>query len=155
MSTATELLENVAEISLSYSQKVKASLRPQIVTSKDAADIFQKIFSEDMIALREEFWVMYLNRANKVLGLLQVSTGGTTGTVVDAKFVLSGIVKLNACGAILCHNHPSGNTKPSQQDIDLTKKISAACKLLDGSLLDHVIISPEGNYYSFADEGMM
>lgn len=154
MSTAFNLFtQNVAEITLSYSHKVKASERPQIVTSKDAADIFKNYFED--ICLRESFYVMYLNRANKVLGVMRVSTGGTTGVAVDAKFVLSGIVKLNACSAIICHNHPSGNTKPSQQDIDLTKKIGAACKLLDGSLLDHVIITPEESYFSFADEGMM
>ena len=143
MSTAVNLFtQNVAEIKLSYVNTVKPSLRPTIVSSKDAADIFRTWYQEGNIGLREEFWVMYLNRANRVLGILQVSIGGVAGTVVDAKFVLSGLIKLNACGAILCHNHPSGNLKPSQPDLDLTKKISTACKLLDCSMLDHIILSP-------------
>lgn len=156
MSTAFNLFtQNVAEVELTYKSNVKASDRPKIVSSKDAVDIFQNCFNQNTIELNEEFWVMYLNRANRVIAVMHLSKGGTTGTVVDAKFIICGLVKLNASSVILCHNHPSGNTKPSAADLRLTKNISEACKLIDCQALDHVIITPENTFYSFADEGMM
>ena len=92
---------------------------------------------------------MLLNRANKVLGIFEVSSGGSTGTVADPKLVFAAAIKANACGIILAHNHPSGNLQPSQADIDLTKKMKEGGKLLEIQILDHVIITTEG-YYSFA-----
>jgi DNA repair protein RadC len=125
--------------------------REQIVTSKDAVDIFQPMLGD---ISHEEFWVLFLNRANMVTGKHAVSSGGMTGTVVDPKMVFKAALEAKAVGIILCHNHPSGNVKPSQQDIDLTRKLVAAGKLMEISVLDHVIVAQSG-YYSFADEGVM
>ena len=97
---------------------------------------------------------MLLNRANRVLGLIDISLGGTAGTIADPKVIFAAAIKSNACGIILVHNHPSGNLKPSQQDLDLTRKIKAGGQLLDIVVMDHMIITSEG-FFSFADEGLM
>ena len=97
---------------------------------------------------------MLLNRANKVLGIYEVSTGGMTGTVADPKLIFVAALKAGACNIMLVHNHPSGNLKPSKQDEQLTYKIKEGGKLLDIVLLDHLIISNEG-YFSMQDEGLI
>jgi DNA repair protein RadC len=97
---------------------------------------------------------MFTNRANKVLGIFELSTGGVSGTVADPKLIFAAALKVAASGLILSHNHPSGNLQPSQADIDLTRKIKEAGKLLEIQLLDHIILTTEG-YYSFADEGLI
>jgi len=125
--------------------------RVQIVTSKDAVDIFQPLLGDNA---HEEFWVLFLNRANIVTGKNAVSSGGMSGTVVDPKMVFKAALEAKAVGIILCHNHPSGNVKPSQQDIDLTKKLVAAGKLMEIAVLDHIIVA-QSSFYSFADEGLM
>jgi DNA repair protein RadC len=142
----------VAEIELVYKSKVKASERPHIKTSKDAADLLQRTWDENKIDFVEQFKVLFLNRANKVLGIFEASTGGVTGTVADPKLIFVAALKANACGIVISHNHPSGNLKPSQQDEQLTQKIKQAGLFLDIKLLDHIIVTSEG-YYSFADEG--
>jgi DNA repair protein RadC len=95
--------------------------------------------------------VLLLNRANRVLGCLKLSKGGLTGTVVDLRILL----KAMASGIIIAHNHPSGNLKPSDADRELTSQIKQAGKLLDITLLDHLILGTEGDYVSFADEGWL
>lgn len=97
---------------------------------------------------------MYLNRANRVIGIHRHSTGGVAGTVVDTKQILAVALKSNASSLILCHNHPSLNLQPSQADLEITRKIKQAAQTMDLSLLDHLIITSEG-YYSFADEGVL
>ena len=143
----------LSEIKVTYTSKVKYSDMKSIATSRDAEEIFRSIWSDGM-QFREEFYMLLLNRANKVTGWYRVSEGGTSGTVVDPKIIFSVALKCNASGIILAHNHPSGNTKPSQQDIDLTKKLVAGGKLLEISVLDHLIVTSE-KYMSFADEGMI
>jgi len=144
----------VAEIDLIYKTKVKASERPTIKTSKDAADLLRHLWSENKIDFVEQFKVLFLNRANKVLGIFEVSTGGVTGTVADPRLIFIAALKMNCTGILICHNHPSGNLKPSQSDEQLTQKIKQAGLFLDIKLLDHVIVTSEG-YYSFADEGLI
>jgi DNA repair protein RadC len=145
-------ITQIAEISVSY--RPAKSNKPTIVSSKDAYRIFQEFFPVDTIALQETFMVMYLNKANKVLGIYPASTGGITGTVADPRLILAVALKTVATSIILAHNHPSGNLKPSQQDIDLTQKIKEAGKWMDIKLLDHLIISPdEGMFNSLADDG--
>lgn len=100
----------------------------------------------------EEFWLVLLNRGNKIISVEPISSGGITGTVVDTRILFSSALKSNAVSIILSHNHPSGSLKPSVADEELTRKIRDAGKLLDVQLLDHIIISESG-YYSFADEG--
>jgi DNA repair protein RadC len=102
----------------------------------------------------EEFWLLFLNRANKVIAKEQLSKGGVAGTIVDAKLVFKRALELQASGIILAHNHPSGNLRPSQQDIDITRQLKEGAKLLDMAILDHLIIA-ENQYYSFADEGLI
>jgi DNA repair protein RadC len=98
--------------------------------------------------------VMYLNRANKVLGVYMMSKGGVSGTVADPRLILAVALKTAACNIVLCHNHPSGNLKPSRQDEELTSKIKEAGRYMDIKVMDHLIIG-EDYYYSFADEGML
>lgn len=144
---------NLAEIEVSYKTTVKPSERRKITTSKDAESIFREIWSHTM-ELKEEFYILLLNRSNKVLGWYKVSEGGMSGTVVDPKLIFSIALKGLACSIVLAHNHPSGNLSPSSQDIDLTKRLKQAGMLLEIPVLDHLILTNEG-YYSFADEGMM
>jgi len=145
----------VAEITLSYSAKVKAADRPRISMSSDIARFFRGVFPAEEIELREFFYVAFLSKANAVMGYLQLSAGGASGTVVDIKLLLGAALKAQAQAIILCHNHPSGNLKPSQADRDITRRILEAGKILDLSVLDHVILAPDGTYLSFADEGFL
>lgn len=140
----------VAEVELIYKSKVKASERPQITSSKDAYIIFRQCWDENKIEFVEQFKVIFLNRANKVLGIYEVSSGGISGTVADPRLIFAAALKTNCSGIIISHNHPSGNVKPSRQDEELTKKIKHAGEFLDIKLFDHVIVTSEG-YYSFAD----
>lgn len=150
---AKSLLE-VAEIYLAYKSNVKPSLRPKVNASKDAYEILLENWDSAKIELCEQFKVLLLNRANKVLRIFEVSTGSATGTVADPKMIFVSALKANACGVIVAHNHPSGNMKPSQQDIDLTRKLREGGRFLEIQLLDHIIVTTEG-YYSFADEGLL
>lgn len=102
----------------------------------------------------EEFWILYLNRANKIMSVEKISKGGITGTVADPRLIFGRALDIKACGVILVHNHPSGSTRPSNQDLELTKKLKSAGQLLDIQVMDHLIVT-EDTYYSFADEGLL
>ena len=117
-------------------------------------DIYQLIKPELMDLPKEEFWIILLNRANRLIKKEQISSGGISGTVADPKIIFKAALDQYASSIILVHNHPSGNLKPSQADINLTKKMKEAGKLLEIPVLDHIIFSNEG-YLSFADEGML
>ena len=147
-------LVNVAEVELVYRTKVKASERPSVSTSSDAAQLFRALWEEGKLELIEQFKVLFLNRANKVLCLYNVSSGGITGTVADPRLIFIAALKVHAVSLILCHNHPSGNLTPSRADEELTQKIKGGGKLLDIQVLDHLILTEE-SYYSFADEGLL
>lgn len=147
-------LFQVSEINVSYHPKFKASERPKVSTSKEVYNILANNWDLDKIELLEQFKILLLNRANKVIGIYEVSSGGMAGTIADPKLIFSTALKACASSIILSHNHPSGNLKPSQADITLTKKIKTAGNFLDIEVLDHLIITSEG-YYSFADEGLM
>ena len=150
-----QISTQVTEVKMVYYNKVKAADRPQVKSSLDAYTILASNWDEGTIGLFEEFYILLLDRANRVLGKYLVSQGGMTGTVVDAKMVFACALKTKANSLILCHNHPSSNLKASQADLDLTKKLQQGGELLDIAVLDHLIISPEGGYYSFADEGLL
>lgn len=124
--------------------------KPKILTSKDA---FDHLKGDLMDLPHEEFWVLLLNRANRVIKKKRVSEGGVTGTVADPKIIYKLALEELATGIIVAHNHPSGNLAPSQGDIDLTKKIKEAGKFLEIQLMDHIIIGHQ-KYFSFADEGL-
>lgn len=144
----------VAEVELVYKTKVKASERPKVNCSKDIYDILKQVWDDDRIEMLEEFKVIFLNRANRVIGVYEASSGGITGTVADPRLILAAAIKSLAVSIILSHNHPSGNLKPSRADEELTIKIKEAGKYHDIRVIDHIIITSEG-YYSFADEGLI
>ena len=125
--------------------------KKKIITSKDAFEIFHAVLTD---IPHEEFWILLLNRANLVISKHNISIGGLSGTVADSKIIFKLAIENLASSVILCHNHPSGNPKPSDADLLLTKKIQEAGSLLDVPVLDHLIIV-EGGFYSFADEGLM
>jgi DNA repair protein RadC len=152
--TLTSLLNNVAEVQLSYKSKVAAKDRPQICNSGDAERIFRTFWDQNIIELQETFMIILLNRANRVIGVYKVSNGGLTGTVADVRLIFVAALKAAAGSIILAHNHPSGNLNPSGEDSKLTLKIRDAGKLLDIQVLDHLILGEEG-YFSFADQGMI
>lgn len=121
----------------------------KISSSEDAA----KLLTEELGDLvHEEFWVIFLNRANHYISRQQISKGGLTGTVADPRIIFQLALQQKATGLILAHNHPSGNLKPSDADIRLTKNLVEAGKVLEILVLDHLIVTQNG-YYSFADEG--
>lgn len=125
--------------------------REKITSSKDIFDFFHAAF---MDLAYEEFHVLLLNRSNYIIRKELISRGGIAGTVVDPKIIFKIALEHMACAIILCHNHPSGNLRPSNEDISLTKKLKEAGTLLEIPILDHIIIS-DSSYFSFADEGMM
>lgn len=126
----------------------------QIKTSKDAHNFISQFYGDD-IEVYESFFILLLNFANKTIGYAKISQGGVSGTVIDGKIVAKYAVEALASGVILAHNHPSGNTQPSQADIDLTKKMREGLKNLDIQVLDHIILAAEGNYLSLADESYL
>jgi DNA repair protein RadC len=123
--------------------------RKKIESSKDVFHIFSSILGD---LPYEEFWILLLNRSNRIMGRTKISQGGISGTVTDIRIILKLALDNMASSIILCHNHPSGNLIPSDSDISITDKLKEAGKLMDINILDHVIVS-DTNYYSFADEG--
>ena len=144
--------QQIAEVKISYSHKVKPSNQIKVITSDTAYK--QVVTNWPDIDYRESFAVLLLSRNNKILGLSWISLGGTAGTVVDAKIIFQLALKTLAHAMILMHNHPSGNLIASDADLKITKKIKDGGRLLDIEVLDHLIITSEG-YYSMADEGVM
>lgn len=124
---------------------------PQIKCSKDVFDLLNPLLSD---LPHEEFWILFLNRSNKVISRMKLSQGGISGTVTDVRMVMKKAIEYLASGIIVCHNHPSGNLNPSESDTRITQKIKEAGVIMDIQLLDHLIIS-ENEYYSFADNGLL
>lgn len=144
----------VQELQLIYKQKFKPSERPKITNSQDCYRVLLSIWNTEVMGFIEEFKILLLNRANRVIGCYDVSTGGICGTIVDPRVVFAAALKSCAVGIILAHNHPSGNLTPSEADLQLTRKLIDGGKLLDIAVLDHIILSEE-SYLSFADEGYL
>lgn len=140
-------MNTISEIQVSYHPK--CSGMPLIKSSQDAYEIIKPLYNEDIMQYKEIFMVLYLNRANRVLGYHEHSSGSDTGTVVSPKQIIGIALKVNSSSIILVHNHPSGSTKPSPQDIELTKRIKEAAGLFEIKVLDHLIIGD--GYYSLAD----
>ena len=145
----------VNEISITYKGNFKTSQAPKISSSVNAAELLYNTWDRDRIGLQECFKVLLLNNANKVKGIFEVSAGGITGTLVDIRILFAVILKSLSCAVILAHNHPSGTLKPSEADKRLTQKVIRAGELLDVKILDHLILTPDGDYLSFADEGIL
>ena len=142
---------NVAEVQLSYKPHFKAQERPQISSSKQAYEVLMNNWDKNLINFLEQAKMILLNRNNRVLGIVNLSNGGSASTVMDARVVFAIALKSTATSIILAHNHPSGNLRPSSEDIGITKKLKEAAKLLDIELHDHLIIT-ENNYLSMAEE---
>ena len=152
MEAQTNPLLTVAEISLSYRPAVKPSDRPKIKSPKDAYELFLQHWNHDRIYLSEQFYMLLLNVRGNVLGIIELSSGGMSGTVVDLKLVFATALKACANSILIAHNHPSSDVNPSQEDINVTKRIAEAGKLLGIELADHLIISPE-KFLSMAEKG--
>lgn len=142
----------VAALELGRRRKeLEPEAKPKITSSKDA---FELLRGDLMDLPKEEFWVLLLNRANRVITKRRISEGGVSGTVADPKIIFKLALEELASGVIVAHNHPSGNLSASQQDIDLTRKLKEGGKLLEIQLLDHIIVAGT-RYYSFADNGQV
>jgi DNA repair protein RadC len=123
----------------------------KITCSQNVFELMQPILGE---LPHEEFWIIYLNNANKIISKFQLSKGGITGTLVDVRLVFKTALTQGAVGVILVHNHPSGTLKPSESDKQITQKLKVAGEQLDIKILDHVIVT-ETNFFSFSDEGIL
>ena len=133
-------------------KKIQTDFPKQKLTSSKLSSEFIRQFYSDDIEIYESFFILMLNRANETIGYAKISQGGICGTIVDVKLVAKFVVDSLASGIIIAHNHPSGNLQPSQADIQITNKIKEIVKLLDSTLLDHIILTKE-SYYSLSDEG--
>ncbi len=149
---AAKAVTIVAALELGRRRQAAMAIQKQMVVSSGAVAGYLQARLKDY--RHEVFAVLYLNRANKLNHFEIVSEGGITGTVADPRVILKKALEEDAVSIILCHNHPSGNFKPSRADEELTAKITQAARFIDIRVLDHIIVSDEG-YYSFADEGML
>ena len=148
----TKAITIVAALELGRRRQSTEVREKQVIqTSREFFEYIYPIISD---LKHEEFYVLYLNRANRPITHKHISSGGVTGTIADTKIILKHAIELLATSFIAYHNHPSGNLKPSQADVTLTKNLKDAAKLIDVFMLDHLIIGDK-NYYSFADDGMM
>lgn len=148
-------LIGVREVELLYSPHKDLIDREAISSSKSAHDYLRKAYNEKTIGCQEEFVVLLLNQANKPIGFYKAGKGGISSTIADVRLILAAALKSLATGLIISHNHPSSSLKASEADLSLTSKMKDCCKLMELTLLDHIILDPFGNYMSFADEGKL
>lgn len=149
-------ISNLGEVTLNYKyHNPSIKDRPLITNASDAVEVIKLVIDMQRIALQEQFIVIYLNQANKVIGTMNVFSGSIKSTVIDIKLILASGILLMSCGVIVAHNHPSGNLKPSREDLALTKRLSTALQYMEMKLVDHFIITPDDDYLSFANEGLL
>ena len=142
----------VAEVGLTYRNRVPKKDRKQILDSYTAYKVLKENFSDDTMDYKETFKVLYLNQNCQVLGCSTISEGGITNTLADVRMILQGALLTNATGIVLAHNHPSGTLKPSKEDDRLTRRIVEAADIMNIRVNDHIILTSEG-FYSYDDEG--
>lgn len=147
-------MHTVAEVQHVYKTNVKPSMRPKVNSSRLAYQALLESWDEDRIEFVEQFKVLLVTTANRILGVCEICTGGVAATYVDIKLIMTAALKANATGVILAHNHPSGNLQPSNADKEITKKIVMAGQILEIRILDHIIVTTDG-YFSFQDEGLL
>ncbi|GIV33617.1 MAG: DNA repair protein RadC [Chitinophagales bacterium] len=148
----TKAITIMAALELGARRKAADALdKLKIINSQTVYEVLHPRMAD---LTHEEFWVICLNRANKILAIESISKGGVSGTVADVRIIFRRAVELLASSIILAHNHPSGNKRPSEQDKALTRKMKEAGKIMDIAVLDHLIITADG-YFSFADEGLI
>lgn len=143
---------DVAEVRPTYKRKHLIGAK-KVTNSQIVYELIKSFIGQDM-EYRESFYLVLLDRANSILGVSKVSEGGISGTVADGKIIFQTALITNSSAIILCHNHPSGQLKPSDNDINLTRKMVEFGKMIDLPILDHLIVTANG-YYSFADEGKL
>ena len=144
----------VQELEISYTPSEAIIRREKINDSKAAYDMLKGLYNPKTMACQEEFIVLYLNNANVPIASYRLSKGGINSSVADIRLIYSVALKCLATGIILSHNHPSGTLVPSTHDIQLTKRIREVGKIMEIIVLDHIILSPFGAYYSFSDDSM-
>ena len=132
-------------------KEIASQLKPQMNSSKDVFIELEGVYKD---LQHEEFWVLFLNRANRVISKKCLSKGGINGTVVDVRLLMKTAIEILSSGIIISHNHPSGNLFPSEEDLAMTRKCKQACEYLDIRLLDHIIVSDD-KYYSFQENGVL
>lgn len=142
----------VGEVELTYKPQFKNLHK--IVNSEDAYKYLLPTYKEGTICYKEYFKVLFLNQANQVLGYTLISEGGITETSVDVRVILQAALLTNSVALVLAHNHPSGNPRPSRQDMEITKQVKEAARLMRITVIDHLILTDAG-YYSFSDEGQL
>jgi len=145
----------VNEIKITYQGGIRAEEWKKINGSQSAAKLIYEDWDKGTIGLFECFKVVLMNNGNRVKGIYQISQGGITGTLVDLRILFAVMLKSLSVALIVCHNHPSGTMRASRSDIELTERIKRAAELFDIKLLDHLIIAPDGSYYSFSDNGLL
>jgi DNA repair protein RadC len=162
LETQPEELKHLYNLSNSQTQHLenfksfrkRALIKKELLQIKSSADVKDLMLPHFADLTHEEFYCIFLNRANKVIKIEQISKGGISGTVTDVRILFKSAVLNTASGVIVAHNHPSGNLQPSESDVKITTKIKEAGNLLDIQLLDHLIIY-DSDYYSFADNGVL
>jgi DNA repair protein RadC len=146
---------NLGEVTVSYVYKGKLKDRPIITESYDVYKLASKVLDQGALGMQEQFLAIYLNRSHRVLGAKVHFIGGVSSVIVDIKVIMATAVSLMASAVIVCHNHPSGNLEPSQQDKAMTSRLKDALALMDIQLLDHMILNPEGEFLSFVEKGIL
>ena len=148
-------INNLGEVDVIYKYTSSMENRPCINDADDALVLLKDLYNINKLGVQEQFLVLFLNRANCVIGCSNLFVGGLTSTVVDIKIVLAMALKLLASSILISHNHPSGRLIPSEEDKNLTKKMQSALTLMDMKLLDHIIVGPDYSYLSFANDGIL
>lgn len=142
----------LAALELGRRRKISEIItKKKITQSKDVFELFQPTIGD---LPHEEFWILLLNRSNRIIEKIKISQGGVSGTVIDVKIILKHAVEKLASSIILCHNHPSGNKAPSSADDIITGKLKSGAELLDIQVIDHIIVA-DVEYFSYADEGKL
>ena len=149
------VISNLGEVDVIYRYKKSLKNRPTVKSADDAMTIFRNLFPEGTLGLQEQFAVLYLNRSNLVIGSAILFKGGVSNTTVDMRIVVGSAVKVLSSGVIVAHNHPSGNLTPSKDDIELTKRLKECLRLMNITLLDHLIITPDFSHRSLAEQGLI
>ena len=146
----------VSEIKISYNKSLFSLFgKTTIKSSLDVSKLLYNHWDKNTIGLQESFKVVLLNNSNMVKGIYEHSKGGISETIVDLRILFATVLKSLSVAIILAHNHPSGKLKPSEADKQLTKKIIKVASFHQIKVLDHLIVTPDGEYYSFSDDGML
>ena len=152
---ANEFIATVAEISIKYNYKVKAKDRVKAGDSNKLAEAFFAVFDKSNIEVQETAYCAILDRNCAIIGIIKIGEGNDGATIMNMDKAFQAAILCNGYCIALCHNHPSGNLKPSRDDERITNQFKQASLCLGKRLIDHIIISPDGDFFSFSDEGLI